>query len=71
MVIKAVNFNERERLGTTTRAPNWAIAVKFPAEETITIVKDIEFTVGRTGVITPVARLASIRVGGVIVSIFL
>lgn len=68
MVVKASILSERSRLGYTSRAPNWAIAVKFPAEEAITQLTEINYTVGRTGVITPVARLQPVRVGGVIVS---
>lgn len=68
LVFKLDDLNARERLGFTARAPRWAIAYKFPAHEETTVVQDIIASVGRTGVITPVAVLAPVEVAGVIVS---
>lgn len=64
IVIKVNRFDQQQRLGTTAKSPRWAIAYKFPAEESVTVLLGIETNVGRTGVVTPTALLEPVLLAG-------
>ena len=68
MVVKVNRFEQQEVLGQISRAPRWAVAWKFAAELAETILEGVEFSVGRTGIVTPVAKLKPVRVAGVTVT---
>lgn len=64
IVIKVDSLDQQDELGFTAKSPRWAIAYKFPAEEVVTTLRDIELSVGRTGVVTPTAMLDPVRIAG-------
>lgn len=68
IVIKVNRLSDQDHIGYTVKAPKWAIAYKFPAEEDTTLLKSIEWTVGRTGVVTPTAVMNPVQLAGTIVS---
>ncbi|MFW5771372.1 MAG: NAD-dependent DNA ligase LigA [Spirochaetota bacterium] len=68
VVLKVNNFEYRNTLGTTSKSPRWAVAWKFPAQEAISKIESIDVQVGRTGLVTPVANLDPVNIGGVLVS---
>ncbi len=68
LVIKVDSLRQQRLLGFTAKSPRWAIAFKYPAQQATTTVKDVEFSVGRTGAITPVAELEPVKCGGVTIS---
>ncbi len=68
LVVKLNSLSNQKRLGIVGKNPRWSLALKFSAEKAKTLIKDIDFQVGRTGSITPVARLESVNIGGVIIS---
>ncbi len=68
IVVKVNEFSSQAEIGYTVKAPKWAIAYKFPAEEAKTVIQDIEWTIGRTGVVTPTAIMTPVRLAGSTVS---
>ncbi len=68
MVVKVSSFSLQQRLGNKARAPRWAVAYKFPASQATTVIEDVDFQIGRTGAVTPVAILTPVLVDGVTVS---
>ncbi|MDQ7798875.1 MAG: NAD-dependent DNA ligase LigA [Candidatus Edwardsbacteria bacterium] len=68
MVIKVDSYAQQRQLGATSHSPRWAIAYKFPARQAATILRSVEFSLGRTGVVTPVANLEPVQLSGSVVS---
>ncbi|MDN8966305.1 NAD-dependent DNA ligase LigA, partial [Staphylococcus aureus] len=64
IVIKVNDLDQQDEMGFTQKSPRWAIAYKFPAEEVVTKLLDIELSIGRTGVVTPTAILEPVKVAG-------